>query len=50
MKIWKSKKIPLKHDVWVSEVRLKVVSARRLGKVKKLLGLLDKERFDETLS
>jgi len=49
MKTWKSKKIPPKHDVWVSEIRLKEADSNRLGKVKKLLALLEKEGFDENL-
>jgi len=49
MKVWKSKKIPPKHDVFVSEMRLKACNTKRLGKVKKLLKLL-REDFDERIS
>jgi hypothetical protein len=46
MRTWKSKKIPPRHDIWTSEVRLRTCNAKRLGKVKKLLRLL-RENFDE---
>ena len=49
MKIWKSKKIH-PHGVWGSEIRLKSVSLIRMGKVKKLLKLLEKEGLDEAVS
>ena len=46
MKKWKSNKKPPKHDVWVSEVRLKKADAIMIGKVKKLFKLL-KEEIEE---
>ena len=49
MRHWKSKK-KTEHGIWVSEIRLKTVGLRRLGKVKKLIALLEKEGFDETVS
>ena len=48
--VWKSKRVPLKPGVWVSEIRLKEVNAKRRAAVKKLLALLDKEGFDERIS
>lgn len=47
MNIWKSRKKE-NHGVWGNEIRLRNVSARRLGKVIKLLTLL-KDKFDETV-
>ena len=47
MKSWNSKKKE-KHGVWGNEIRLRNVSARRLGNVKKLLTLL-KDEVDETV-
>ena len=49
MKTWKAKKVSIKHDVWVSEIRLKDANIFRKGKVKKLLALLEKEGFDENI-
>jgi len=49
MRIWKSKKKPPKHDIWVSEIRLRDVNARRLGKVKKLLKLLGEDSDERVL-
>lgn len=45
---WKSKKVH-KEGVWGSEIRLKECDAKRKVKVNKLLKLLDKEGFDETI-
>ena len=48
MKVWKSRKVHKKHGVWSSEIRLRELNTRRLGKVKRLLSLL-KEEFDEAV-
>lgn len=43
---WKANKIPIKHDVWVSEIRLVACSSVRRTKVNNLLVLLD-DTFEE---
>ena len=45
---WKSKKVH-PHGVWGSEVNLNSCNFARKGKVNKLLKLLEKEGFDETI-
>lgn len=47
MKTWKAKK-QTRHDIWVSEIRLKQVNSARRGKVMRLLVKLEKEGFDES--
>ena len=49
MKIWKAKRQPPKHDVWVSEVRLRDAPPARWGKVMRLLAKLEKEGFGEDI-
>ena len=49
MKEWKSKKVH-PHGVWGSEIRLRDAGVIRIGKVKKLLKLLEKEGMNETVS
>jgi hypothetical protein len=49
MRVWKSTKVPPKHDIFVSEIRLKKCGIRRLGKVRELLKLL-REDFYERVS
>ncbi len=44
----KSKK-PHRYDIWVSEIRLKKISAIKRGKINKLLRLL-REDFNEEIS
>ena len=43
MNKWKSTKKPPKHDVWVSEVRLKKTDNKRTGLAKKLFRLIGEE-------
>lgn len=50
MIIFRSKKKPIKHDVFTSEIRLKKCDSSRRGKVQKLLKLLNTEEFVENIS
>lgn len=47
MEKWKSKKSTAKHDIWVSEIKLKTCNSARRKKVKKLLKLLKNDIFEE---
>lgn len=49
MIVWESLRRPEKHDVWVTEIRLRDVSAQRKGKVVRLLAKLHKEDVKEKL-
>jgi len=48
MKTWKSKRAPPQYDVWVSEVRLGQVDAKRIAKARRLFNLL-KEEYSENI-
>uniref|UniRef100_A0A6M3JUU2 Uncharacterized protein n=1 Tax=viral metagenome TaxID=1070528 RepID=A0A6M3JUU2_9ZZZZ len=45
-KVWKSKRQSPKEGIWVSEIRLNKVDAKRERLVMRLLAKLDKEGFD----